>query len=218
MISLPCRLSNQDQQRSAARTAWSSSPNYLELLNRDPLLAPVQGIIAAQEMRPQARVLAEDRASAASSSTANRYTAPVTVPSAVLTRQPGSPLTASRAPVSAVRRWAPGCRGSSDRPSAAWLLARRGSVKLSRLVPLGSGSMVSVSSSPSKATPATMPLVGPRPIAGSSTHRAQVPMKHADLARRRGNAVAGGADPYRKRSRPGRRASSCWGRTRRRSR
>ena len=34
---------------------------YLGLLNRDPLLAPVQGIFAAQEIRPQARVLAEDR-------------------------------------------------------------------------------------------------------------------------------------------------------------
>jgi len=34
---------------------------YLDLLNRDPLLAPVQGIFAAQEIRPQARVLAEDR-------------------------------------------------------------------------------------------------------------------------------------------------------------
>jgi len=34
---------------------------YLELLNRDPLLAPVLGVLAAQEIRPQARVLAEDR-------------------------------------------------------------------------------------------------------------------------------------------------------------
>ena len=34
---------------------------YLELLNRDPLLAPVQGIFAAQQIKPQARVLAEDR-------------------------------------------------------------------------------------------------------------------------------------------------------------
>jgi RecB family endonuclease NucS len=34
---------------------------YLELLNRDPLLAPVRGIFAAQEIRPQARVLAQDR-------------------------------------------------------------------------------------------------------------------------------------------------------------
>ena len=34
---------------------------YLELLNRDPLLAPVRGILAAQEIKPQARVLANDR-------------------------------------------------------------------------------------------------------------------------------------------------------------
>jgi endonuclease len=34
---------------------------YLDLLNRDPLLAPVQGVLAAQEIRPQARVLAQDR-------------------------------------------------------------------------------------------------------------------------------------------------------------
>ena len=34
---------------------------YLELLNRDPPLAPVQGIFAAQQIKPQARVLAEDR-------------------------------------------------------------------------------------------------------------------------------------------------------------
>jgi endonuclease len=34
---------------------------YLELLNRDPLLAPVRGVFAAQEIKPQARVLAEDR-------------------------------------------------------------------------------------------------------------------------------------------------------------
>jgi RecB family endonuclease NucS len=34
---------------------------YLELLNRDPHLTPVRGVFAAQEIRPQARVLAEDR-------------------------------------------------------------------------------------------------------------------------------------------------------------
>jgi len=34
---------------------------YLELLNRDPALSPVRGVFAAQEIRPQARVLAEDR-------------------------------------------------------------------------------------------------------------------------------------------------------------
>ena len=34
---------------------------YLELLGRDPHLAPVRGIFAAQEIKPQARVLATDR-------------------------------------------------------------------------------------------------------------------------------------------------------------
>jgi len=34
---------------------------YLELMNRDPHLRPVRGIFAAQEIKPQARVLATDR-------------------------------------------------------------------------------------------------------------------------------------------------------------
>ena len=34
---------------------------YLELMNRDPLLAPVVGVFAAQEIKPQARTLANDR-------------------------------------------------------------------------------------------------------------------------------------------------------------
>jgi RecB family endonuclease NucS len=34
---------------------------YLDLLNRDPLLAPVRGLFAAQEIRLQARTLALDR-------------------------------------------------------------------------------------------------------------------------------------------------------------
>lgn len=34
---------------------------YVELLNRDPLLAPVRGVFAAQEIKPQAKTLAEDR-------------------------------------------------------------------------------------------------------------------------------------------------------------
>jgi len=34
---------------------------YLELLNRDGLIAPVGGVFAAQEIKPQAKVLAEDR-------------------------------------------------------------------------------------------------------------------------------------------------------------
>lgn len=34
---------------------------YLELLNRDPLLSPVRGVFAAQEIKQQARTLAADR-------------------------------------------------------------------------------------------------------------------------------------------------------------
>ncbi|EST29179.1 hypothetical protein N566_22440 [Streptomycetaceae bacterium MP113-05] len=34
---------------------------YLDLLNRDPHLAPVKGVFAAQEIKPQAKVLATDR-------------------------------------------------------------------------------------------------------------------------------------------------------------
>lgn len=34
---------------------------YVELLNRDSVLRPVQGVYAAQEIKPQARTLAEDR-------------------------------------------------------------------------------------------------------------------------------------------------------------
>jgi RecB family endonuclease NucS len=30
-------------------------------MNRDPLLSPVKGVFAAQEIKPQARVLATDR-------------------------------------------------------------------------------------------------------------------------------------------------------------
>lgn len=34
---------------------------YLELLNRDPVLAPVSGVFAAQSIKPQAKTLATDR-------------------------------------------------------------------------------------------------------------------------------------------------------------
>ena len=34
---------------------------YLEFLNRDPSLHPVRGVFVAQEIKPQAKVLAEDR-------------------------------------------------------------------------------------------------------------------------------------------------------------
>ena len=34
---------------------------YLDFLNRDPVLAPVRGVFVAQEIKPQAKVLARDR-------------------------------------------------------------------------------------------------------------------------------------------------------------
>jgi RecB family endonuclease NucS len=34
---------------------------YLDYLNRDPLLAPVAGVLAAQSIAPQAKILAQTR-------------------------------------------------------------------------------------------------------------------------------------------------------------
>lgn len=48
-------------KRRATIDAVEQLTRYLELLNRDPLLAPVGGVLAAQSMAPQARTLAEDR-------------------------------------------------------------------------------------------------------------------------------------------------------------
>ena len=50
-----------EMKRHAGIDAVEQLTRYLDLLNRDPLLAPVRGIFAAQEIKPQARVLAEDR-------------------------------------------------------------------------------------------------------------------------------------------------------------
>lgn len=48
-------------KRRAGIDAVEQLTRYLELLNRDPLLAPVGGILAAQAIALQARTLAEDR-------------------------------------------------------------------------------------------------------------------------------------------------------------
>jgi RecB family endonuclease NucS len=48
-------------KRHAGIDAVEQLTRYLELLNRDPLLRPVKGVLAAQTIRPQARTLAEDR-------------------------------------------------------------------------------------------------------------------------------------------------------------
>ncbi|MFJ6901768.1 endonuclease NucS [Streptomyces hokutonensis] len=48
-------------KRVAGLDAVEQLSRYLDLLNRDPHLAPVRGILAAQTIKPQARTLAEDR-------------------------------------------------------------------------------------------------------------------------------------------------------------
>ena len=48
-------------KRRATIDAVEQLTRYLELLNRDPLLAPVAGVLAAQSFALQARTLAEDR-------------------------------------------------------------------------------------------------------------------------------------------------------------
>jgi len=48
-------------KRRATLDAVEQLSRYLDLLNRDALLAPVGGILAAQSIAPQARTLAEDR-------------------------------------------------------------------------------------------------------------------------------------------------------------
>ena len=48
-------------KRVAGIDAVEQLSRYLELLNRDPMLRPVRGVLAAQSIRPQARTLAEDR-------------------------------------------------------------------------------------------------------------------------------------------------------------
>ena len=48
-------------KRHAGIDAVEQLTRYLELLNRDPLLTPVHGVLAAQTIKPQARTLAEDR-------------------------------------------------------------------------------------------------------------------------------------------------------------
>ncbi|MCS6529712.1 endonuclease NucS [Curtobacterium flaccumfaciens] len=50
-----------EMKRNANIDAVEQLTRYLELMNRDPHLRPVQGVLAAQTVAPQARTLAEDR-------------------------------------------------------------------------------------------------------------------------------------------------------------
>lgn len=58
---LPAKHTAVEVKRKAGIDAVEQLSRYLELLNRDPLLAPVRGVLAAQSIAPQARTLAEDR-------------------------------------------------------------------------------------------------------------------------------------------------------------
>ena len=55
------RLDSLEATRSDCTNGVEQLTRYLELLNRDPLLAPVRGIFAAQLIKPQAQFLATDR-------------------------------------------------------------------------------------------------------------------------------------------------------------
>ena len=48
-------------KRRAGIDAVEQLARYLERLNLDPLLRPVRGVLAAQSIAPQARVMAEAR-------------------------------------------------------------------------------------------------------------------------------------------------------------
>jgi RecB family endonuclease NucS len=65
-VDLLCRVASRGHlaveiKRVAGLDAVEQLSRYLELMNRDPLLAPVDGMLAAQQIKPQARTLAEDR-------------------------------------------------------------------------------------------------------------------------------------------------------------
>jgi RecB family endonuclease NucS len=57
----PARHVAVEVKRRAGIDAVEQLTRYLELLNRDPHLAPVRGVLAAQSIAPQARTLAGDR-------------------------------------------------------------------------------------------------------------------------------------------------------------
>jgi len=48
-------------KRRASIDAVEQLTRYLDYLNRDPLLSPVTGVLAAQSIAPQARTLAQTR-------------------------------------------------------------------------------------------------------------------------------------------------------------
>ena len=65
-VDLLCRDSNGrtvaiEVKRRGEIDGVEQLSRYLDFLNRDPMLRPVSGLLVAQEIRPQARLLARDR-------------------------------------------------------------------------------------------------------------------------------------------------------------
>ena len=66
-VNLMCRdavggsVAVEIKRRGEIDGVGAARPATWQLLNRDPLLAPVKGVFAAQTIKPQARTLAEDR-------------------------------------------------------------------------------------------------------------------------------------------------------------
>ena len=60
-VDLLCRSVAVEIKRRGEIDGVEQLTRYLELLNRDTVLAPVAGIFAAQQIKPQARTLATDR-------------------------------------------------------------------------------------------------------------------------------------------------------------
>lgn len=56
-----CKHVAVEVKRRATLESVEQLTRYLDLLNRDPLLRPVKGVLAAQSIVPQARTLASDR-------------------------------------------------------------------------------------------------------------------------------------------------------------
>ena len=71
---------------------------YLELLNRDPMLRPVRGMFVAQQIKPQAKVLAADRGIELASRSTTTSCAASSPPSSACSERPLDPsATASLA-------------------------------------------------------------------------------------------------------------------------
>ena len=78
-------------KRVATIDAVEQLTRYLERIRRDPAMAECRGVLAAQQIKPQARVLAEARGSPASRSTSRCCAASASPTSRSSRRSPSQP-------------------------------------------------------------------------------------------------------------------------------